>query len=157
MRIFFRLLLLAFVVGLTAELASGQSVSLLLIPKRTSFAPGEQCVFDMYLLNQTGKALKVPSLDAYEAVYTVWRPASAEQLPRVSGTGPVYSHDLASEMIKSKAVKHSTTTVSLKVDAGELVELYIEVGNKSRIRSNIVLLRCVTPEERAVESQHEHQ
>jgi hypothetical protein len=154
-RVFLKLLFLALVIGFSAKLVSGQSLSLLLVPKRTSFAPGEQCAFDIYFLNQTGRALKVPSLAAYEAVYTVWRPGAAEQLPRVSGTGPIYSHDLASQVMKSNALKHSTTTMSLKVDAGELVEVYIEVGEKSRIRSNVVLLRCITSEERTV-SEHKN-
>lgn len=153
MKLVLSVIILGIALAGAAEPTDSGSTYFFLIPKRTSFIPGEECVVDMYLLNRTGGVLKVPSLDAYEAVYHVSRPGSAGSLPRVGGTGPIYSHDLVSETIKPHGMKHSATKIAIKADIGELVELYVELGDKSRIRSNTVLLRCVNSEERSPEEK----
>jgi len=138
MRIFAAAILLL-VVSITA--ARAQSPRLLLIPLETSIKKGATVTFDVFVYNDNAEAAKIPPIELFSAVYSL-RDTTANALPRVESSAKIASHPPQPHTLPSKRVEHRTIQMEIPARPGELVEVYIEIGRESVLRSNSVLLYC---------------
>ena len=131
------ILLLAF----SIPAARADSPHLLLIPLETSVKKRATVAFDVFVYNDSAKPAKIPPIELFSAVYSV-RDTKTNTLPRVETSAKTASHAPQPHTLRSKALEHRRIEMEIPVEPGELVEVYIEIGRGSVLRSNSVLLYC---------------
>ena len=139
MRTFATATLLWVVFGLAA--ARAQSPRLLLVPLETSIKKHATVAFDVFVYNDSAKPAKIPPIELFSAVYSV-RDTKTNTLPRAESSAKTASHPPPPHTLGSKAVEHRRVEMEVPAEPGELVEVYIEIGRDSVLRSNSVLLYC---------------
>jgi len=117
-----------------------QSPRLLLIPLETSIKKGATVAFDVFVYNGNVKAAKIPPIELFSAVYSLRD--TAANTSRVENSAKIASHPPQPHTLPSKGVEHRTIQMEIPARPGELVEVYIEIGRESVLRSNSVLLDC---------------
>ena len=131
----------ALLVVFSLAAARAQSPRLLLIPLETSIKKHATVAFDVFVYNDSAKPAKIPPIELFSAVYSV-RDTKTNTLPRAETSAKIQSHPPSPHTLRSKGVEHKRIEMEIPAEPGELVEVYIEIGRDSVLRSNSVLLYC---------------
>jgi hypothetical protein len=122
---------------------------LLLVPTQTFITPNARVECEVYLYNDSKKAVMVPSFETISKVYGL-RDMKGIRLPRGASSTSIASHPPGEHSLGPGRVERTRIIVEIPAASGDLVDLYIEIGSKSVLRSNSVLLFCPA-EEKAME------
>lgn len=121
--------------------ARAQSPRVILVPLETAVKTRATVSFDVFVYNDSPKPVKIPPIELFSAVYSL-RGTSGNTLPRVETSAKIASHPPQPHTLGSKAGEHRTIKMEIPAEPGELVEVYIEIGRETVLRSNTVLLYC---------------
>lgn len=121
---------------LTLGVTSADPVRLFLIPRSTLVEAHAEIVLDAYIWNSSQQVQHVPSLDLISTVAS-WKNSGAAE-----SSGKTTTHNPPDEILPANGVKHMEVKTNLSAETGDLIEVYVEVGAPSQLRSNSVLLYC---------------
>jgi hypothetical protein len=121
----------------------GDEPRLLLVPREGSIKPSRDVKFDIYLCNQTKQAQVVPPLTIISTNYAL-QDITGKRSFRLRSSTVRALHDLTGHTLQSNSFDHTSVMLDVSAEAGDLVEIYIEIKGKRILRSNTVQLFCAT-------------
>ena len=135
------------------NLALGAVPRFLLVPSQLFMSPNGSVECDLYLYNDSKKTMTVPSFETISKVYDL-QDVHGVRLPRGASTTQITSHLPREHSLRSGGVEHAKITIEIPAEAGDVVEVYVEIGSDTVLRSNAILLLCRVEEKpsRAVAS-----
>jgi|SRR6267154_2460118 len=118
-----------------------EGLRLLLVPTGSSITPKSQVTLDVYVYNESDKPAKTPTLENISTV-CVLRDVNGVRAPRTESSAEMKFHSGPEHTLKPHRVERKTIKVDIPAEPGDLVEVYVEIGTPSSLRSNSILLSC---------------
>jgi hypothetical protein len=119
----------------------GEGLQLLLVPVNTSITPNSQLTVDVYIYNDSDKPAKAPTLENISTV-CVLRDVNGVRAPRTESSAEMKFHSGPEHTLKPHRAERKTIKVDIPAEPGDLVEMYVEIGTPSSLRSKSILLSC---------------
>jgi hypothetical protein len=121
--------------------ARAQSIRLLLIPVEATIEAHAAATFDVFVYNDSETLVNIPSLELFSAVYS-FRDRANDAILRVENLANIATHAPPPHSLAPKSVEQRRIRLEIPANPGELVQVYVEIGRESVMRSNTVLLGC---------------
>lgn len=132
--------IVAILLLLTVTTFFGETPRLLLIPGNVTIGKETDITVDVYVYNDSKKAVTVPSLEYISAFY-VLRDPTGVRLPRAGTAAQIFSHPRKGHRLQPNGVERTTIKIEIPAEIGDLAELHVELGQGEHpSRSNSILL-----------------
>jgi hypothetical protein len=132
-------LIAAIIMFCYAEAAAAGSCRLFLLPTDPYLKRSGSVSFDVYLYNDTRKAVKLPSLEMLAADWNL-KDVSGKRLYRTGGSRTIVDHPAENRQFDPGRIEHRRVELEIDPEPGDLVTVYVTLGDKAKVRSNTVLL-----------------
>jgi hypothetical protein len=120
--------------------------SLVLAVHQTTIKPDSKVIFDVYICNTSSAPVKVPALQLITTSFWTrnMKDIASPTAGSVENEGEMRFNPPGDHLLPANTVE--TRRIERKISArpGDVVEVSVTVGQKKQLRSNSVLLFCLT-------------
>lgn len=128
-------------IALAVQSTQGTTLRLLLVPTQSVVKPHAKVTFDMYLCNENSKPATAPTFQTVAKDY-VLRDIAGKRLPRGHSSSLVFDHPAGDQVLQPNSIQRKRIEMAIPAEPGDLVEVHVEIGIRSVLRSNSVFLFC---------------
>ena len=136
-----KILITIYAILLGATVAIGATPRLMAVPVESFIKSGGAVSIDLFLYNEGKTEIKAQTLEQWSASCRL-RDLGRKGEERTVSFGEVVDHPSNPTNMAPRSLQHRRIQLKIQPTKGELAEIYFEIGEKRKFRSNTVLLFC---------------